>query len=160
MALKPIRRSKALMPLSREHHFDLLLAWKIRRGLANGAELKRIADYVAYMDKNLVEAHFRDEEKLLFAPFLPGDELCERAMAEHAAIREITAKIRQEQYRDRDLFEQLADAIEAHVRFEERELFPYLEQKISRERLDELEGIIEAAHANFIDIWEDSFWER
>ena len=34
--IKPLKRSKELAPLSREHHDGLLFAWKIKQGLANG----------------------------------------------------------------------------------------------------------------------------
>ncbi|WP_241739476.1 hypothetical protein [Aestuariibaculum marinum] len=30
--MKPLKRHKALQPLSREHHYGLLLTWKIRTG--------------------------------------------------------------------------------------------------------------------------------
>ena len=50
---KPIKRSKELVPLSKEHHEGLLFAWKIKQGLQNGigieamltdSETKRIVD--------------------------------------------------------------------------------------------------------------------
>lgn len=160
MSAQPIKRSKALMPLSREHHFDLLLAWKIRTGIGKGIEHDRIAGYIKYLDKHLIEAHFRDEEELLFAPFLPDDELCSQAMKEHEEIRKLTDAVCNDKKADDALFLNLADAIEAHVRFEERELFPYIEGKISKERLHELEKMIAASHENFVDQWEDTFWGK
>jgi hypothetical protein len=42
---KPLKRHAALQPLSREHHHGLLLGWKIRTGLSNGAPLERIKAY-------------------------------------------------------------------------------------------------------------------
>ena len=38
--IKPLKRSKELAPLSREHHDGLLFAWKIKQGLANGTPIK------------------------------------------------------------------------------------------------------------------------
>ncbi len=39
---KPIKRSVALKPLSREHHHGLLLSWKIREGFNRNVEIERI----------------------------------------------------------------------------------------------------------------------
>lgn len=160
MAAQPLKRSKALMPLSREHHFDLLLAWKIRQGLANGTSLRRIAAYIRHIDDKLIKRHFRDEEELLFLPLVPDDRLCERAIHEHAAISQMIEETGRPAVESHQLFSRLADAIESHVRFEERELFAHLETAISRERLQELEKIMAKTHGEFRDNWEDAFWER
>lgn len=160
MSTQPIKRSRALMPLSREHHFDLLLAWKIRKGLNNGTSHARIAEYIGYMNDHLMESHFKDEEELLFAPLLPGDALCERAMEEHAMIRSLIEKICTRGMEEDRLFLDLADTLDAHVRFEERELFPYLEEALTRTRLHELEQVIGEAHGDFVDEWGDPFWDK
>lgn len=160
MSTNPIKRSKALMPFSREHHFDLLLAWKIRRGLANGTEAERIAAYICYLNEHLIKKHFQDEETLLFLPLIPRDELCIRALKEHQAIRKLAEEICSGQYHDAVRFNHFANTLEEHVRFEERELYPHLEEVISRERLSELKEIIAASHGDFTDIWEDEFWEK
>lgn len=156
----PIKRSKALMPLSREHHYDLLLAWKIRMGIGKGISPERIAAYILYMDENLLKAHFEDEEKWLFLPLLPEDGMCERAVQEHEDIRELIRQVCVERNTHNDLFIRLADAIDTHVRFEERELFPHLERTISKERLAELGKMIHAKHGDFMESWEDVFWEK
>ena len=42
MKSKPIKRHKALQPLSRDHHHGLLLSWKIRAGFSKNIEPNRI----------------------------------------------------------------------------------------------------------------------
>lgn len=161
MSSIPIKRSKALMPLSREHHFNLLLAWKIRTGIEAGIGKDRIVAYIVYMNEQLVEAHFEDEEKWLFEPLLPEDSLCVRAMKEHAAIKKMLQQVIDEEKNTRDqLLLQLADAVEAHVRFEERELFPHIEQVFTKVKMAELQEKIHGKHGNFIEIWDDPFWEK
>jgi hemerythrin-like domain-containing protein len=155
---KPIKRSPALMPLSREHHFDLLLAWKIRKGLKNDVSTERIANYIQYLNKNLISDHFKDEEELLFNRLSSDDQLCDQARQEHNEIRKLIAAICIEKRKDAALFNELADKVEAHVRFEERKLFPYLEQKLSPEKLQEIEKVIEEKHGGFQEVWEDEFW--
>lgn len=39
---KSIKRTKALQPLSRDHHHGLLLCWKIRQGIKLNVEPERI----------------------------------------------------------------------------------------------------------------------
>ena len=53
----------------------------------------------------------------------------------------------------------LADELEKHIRFEEREFFNHLQNKI---KADELERIAERFPSSSKDIdekWEDVFWE-
>jgi hemerythrin superfamily protein len=57
-----------------------------------------------------------------------GDDLADRAQAEHAAIATIVAELSQSTPPDRlvDQVTQLRDAVSAHIEFEESELFPAL----------------------------------
>ena len=45
-ATKPLKRNPNLVPLSREHHFGLLFAWKLKQGLAKNTSLETMRDYV------------------------------------------------------------------------------------------------------------------
>lgn len=145
------------MPLSREHHFDLLLAWKLRKGISYEIEPARMAAYIQYLDENMMHAHFDDEEKELFA-LMPEDKKIIRAMNEHDEIRELITQIVVEKDDRVTTFNQLADRVEAHVRFEERELFPYLEEKLSSDLLENIESAIHKKHQGFQEVWEDAFW--
>ena len=63
----PIKRHSALLEFSREHHFGLLLVWKIRQGLKRDIDLIRITDYTVFLfEKDLIQ-HFKEEEKNLFS---------------------------------------------------------------------------------------------
>jgi len=159
MPIKPIKRTEALLPLSREHHFDLLLAWKIRKGMKAGVAPSRIADYIRYLDEYLMTAHFADEEILLFDQLPKEDALCQRARREHHEIRDLIAGITGGE-EDVSLFAKLADAVEAHVRFEERELFPYLEQQIPAGKQREIATELALNHDGFIEVWNDHFWNE
>jgi hypothetical protein len=53
----------------------------------------------------------------------------------------------------------LADLVDSHVRYEERELFPHLEQLIPEEQLVVVEKQLAAAHdSNLKDDYPDEFW--
>jgi len=153
---KPIKRSKELVPLSKEHHEGLLLGWKIKQGLGNGTNISRIAKYVQWFWENELEQHFRKEEEVL-APHLPADnELVQQMFREHEgleALININAMIA-----DEDILQQIADGLNAHIRFEERVLFPFAESFIPA---SELEAIAqELLKTKEKGRWEDEFWVR
>ena len=66
----PIKRHPSLVAFSRDHHFGLLLVWKIKYGLDNGIAPERISNYVLYFFEQDLEAHFKEEEQKLFHAFL------------------------------------------------------------------------------------------
>ena len=71
---KPIKRNPAIVTFSKDHHFALLLVWKISQGLKKEIEPSRIINYVAhFFDTDLI-FHFEEEETLLFSK-LPSDNL-------------------------------------------------------------------------------------
>ena len=55
--------------------------------------------------------------------------------------------------------EKLADMVDEHVRYEERELFPHLEKKFSKEQLENLERYIQKHQPSSLpEQYEDEFW--
>lgn len=155
--IKPIKRSPQLTPLSKEHHDGLLFSWKIKQGLRNGTEAKLIAEYVQWFWTNHLQEHFREEEQIL-APHLPADnELLKRMFEEH---EEIEAMIHiNGNIADAALLEKFADALHHHIRFEERELFPYAEKVIPEEKLNEVYEQLSKAPVQ-CGKWEREFWVR
>jgi len=152
--IKPIKRSKELAPLSREHHEGLLLGWKIKQGLKNGTDHSLIAQYIQWFWEAELQEHFRKEEEVL-AIHLPADnEWLVKMQEEHDDIRARIYLIAQ--ITDEDLFIQLAKAIQEHIRFEERTLFPFAEKVIP---LAEMEAIYaELIKTKEKDKWEQEFW--
>jgi hemerythrin-like domain-containing protein len=155
--IKPIKRSKQLTPLSKDHHDGLLFAWKIRQGLKNGADVKLIAEYVQWFWKNHLEEHFREEEQIL-APHLPaGNELLKQMFDEHENI-EAMIHIN-ENISDGILLADLAKAIDDHIRFEERQLFPYAEKIIPEKELNSVYEQL-AKKPTQCEKWEREFWVK
>jgi iron-sulfur cluster repair protein YtfE (RIC family) len=153
---KPIRRSKELVPLSKEHHEGLLFGWKIKQGLANGTEKAIISRFIQWFWETDLQEHFRKEEQVL-APHLPQDNEWVRQMfSEHEEIEaliHVNAMIP-----DEDIMNQLAGSITNHIRFEERVLFPYAEGVIPASEMEEI-------HRQLIDVkqkqsWAEEFWMR
>lgn len=44
----PIKRHQAIVSFSKDHHFGLLLIWKIRQGLNKAVNPERISNYVTF----------------------------------------------------------------------------------------------------------------
>lgn len=151
---QPIKRSKELAPLSREHHEGLLFRWKIKQGLKNGTSHKTIAQYISWFWEAELSKHFKKEENLL-APLLPKENpLVIKMFNDHEEIEALIHVIAM--IPDEDIFIQLADIIHDHIRFEERELFSFAEQQILKERLEAIQGALEEKKP-FVK-WEDEFW--
>jgi quercetin dioxygenase-like cupin family protein len=120
-----VRRDPALVPLSHDHHHALVAARRLRTSGDADAFLR-------FFETESVR-HFRDEEERLF-PLVAGSEEARpavvRALLEHQRLHALAARLRDGEPVAADA----ADALEAHVRFEERELFPLLERLLA-ERL-------------------------
>jgi len=141
-----MKRSAALAPLSRDHHQALEAALRLRR-----AEDDSVAAAVARFGEFWSAAgarHFEIEEELVL-PALPADdaawaEAVARVRAEHDLIRAQATAVLGGQA-DRESARELGALLNAHVRFEERTLFPLLEQGLPSTRLEALGRAIDAA---------------
>jgi len=153
----PLKRAPQLVPLSREHHEGLLLSWKIRQGARLAIDPKRVAAYVQWFWTNHLEDHFRREERA-FHPALPGEPLLKRMQEEHEELEGLVHV--NAQIADAALLEEIAAKLHDHIRFEERELFPLLEERLGAEKLDALQAIIDSKNAGSCAIWNDAFWDK
>jgi len=158
MLKKPINRNDHMKKLSREHHFSLLFCWKIRQGLKMGVASERILKYVHYFWKQHLQPHFREEEKIFFAPI--KDSRVHRAINEHKHIKQQIEDLgNYSGHNERKSLLKIADMVYEHVRYEERDLFPHLERKLSKEQLENIGGQIEKHHSSSLqDQYEDQFW--
>lgn len=156
-ATTPINRSQALVQFSREHHFGLLLVWKIRQGLKNNFEPGRISSYLLFFFENELTGHFNEEEKDLFVKLPADDLLRQQAFAEHEKIYSLIGSI-QEDNKNINLLKEFADTLESHIRFEERTLFNHLQQHLSEEDLRKLEESHSKREGDVDDKWDDHFW--
>ena len=153
--LNPIKRSKQLTPLSKDHHDGLLFAWKIKQGLKNGADIKLVAEYVQWFWNNHLQEHFTEEEQILAPHLPPGNELLQQMLDEH---QEIEAMIHiNENIPDESLLAKLAQSIDDHIRFEERQLFPYAEKIIPEKELNLIYEQLPKEKAE-CENWDKEFW--
>ncbi|WP_335975679.1 hemerythrin domain-containing protein [Gaetbulibacter jejuensis] len=154
MSNKPLKRHKALQPLSREHHHGLLLSWKLREGFKKNIEVKRMKTYTDWFFKTHLIPHFEMEEQYIF-PLLGNDnDLIKRALTEHRRLKRLFTN-------DKDVSKALGlieEELEQHIRFEERVLFKEIQKIATETQLQHIEKI-HNPDEKFIDNLDDEFWK-
>lgn len=154
----PQKRHQAIVSFSKDHHFGLLLVWKIRQGLKKLVSAQRISNYILLFFKEDLEKHFAEEELLLFSKLPAEDVLRKQAESDHRNIYRLVAAI-EKNHDNAALLNELADQLEKHIRFEERELFNHLQTIIATEDLAIIENRISSSSITIDEKWADVFWE-
>jgi quercetin dioxygenase-like cupin family protein len=135
-----------LIPLSHHHHDALVAARRLRSGADESEPRAHAAAFLAFFATTGV-AHFREEEELLFPRVVDASEAHElvvQALLEHqglhAAVIELGDAIEDDRSESAlcELMRELATLLESHVRFEERRLFPLIEELLTDETLSAL----------------------
>lgn len=113
-----MKRSHALQPLSRERHTALTLAKACERAAqsADAMLAAQTCQRASLAYANELEPHFRLEETSL--------PLVERTLTDHQQLRVLVDALQQN---DGAALGRFGKGLAAHVRFEERELLPALE---------------------------------
>ena len=86
-APKPIKRSAALAPLSREHHEGLLFVWKLRQGLSKNIDAARMNAFVQWFWQTHLQQHFEKEGQYLPAVVPTSHSLMQQMFREHEQIK-------------------------------------------------------------------------
>ena len=143
-----MKRHRALQPLSRDHHVALVAAQRLRRAAAGDADAARAA-FLEFWNEHGAR-HFRVEEDVLLPAFAaygdPADERVVEMLVDHVRIRAAAAALARGEG-DLDAFHALGTALERHVRLEEREVFPLIEEALPEEAAERLVDAVLAAEA-------------
>jgi hypothetical protein len=134
-----MKRDARLHPLSSDHHHALVLARKAHRAAAS-AEASTIADAARAVREAFereLDPHFRIEEELLLPALeVAGEhEAVRRTLEDHASLRGGLEALGSAKG-----LADFASRLEAHVRFEERELFEIAQSKLSEDVLATIEA--------------------
>lgn len=157
MEIKPIKRNVSLIKLSRDHHAGLLFCWKLRQGVKYHIKKDRMISYVKYFWANHFSEHFKEEEEILFGP--DRSEEVQKALADHQKIKTFFENINDSVLeKEENVLLELADSVDDHIRFEERVLFPHLQEKLSDKQLEKIGS--QLVHEPFVDSYEDEFWVK
>src|SRR5512144_479301 len=136
-----IKRSRQLKPLSSEHHQALLVAFQLKKGLAGhgdsaGApkDLPGLLALARRFEEQVFRNHIRAEEDVLGQYLVEAD--MRRLKSEHAEMVQLVETARSARPSElRATLHGFADLLERHIRWEERELFPYAEDHVDEATL-------------------------
>jgi len=139
-----VKRTPALTPLSHEHHHALVVAMVLKR-----AEGPEPAGALIDFHRSEGEGHFRIEEQILLPGWLAADadadrEAAARVLGEHLELRAAVRRFEAGAASAEEV-QRIGRLLEAHVRYEERELFPAIEAALDESALAELGAAIAAA---------------
>lgn len=143
-----MKRHPTLAHLSRDHHPALILSQLLKR---NAAEYKglpvdtegKIEYAITFYNKELI-AHFEQEEKMmqLLAGINPQlDGLVSDIMAEHVLLRQLFNGLGNHEDPVNAL-DVLGNTLDKHIRKEERELFPMIENNCDEKIMASIEKIV------------------
>jgi len=139
-----MKRAEALRPLSREHLGALLTAKKLREAEQLSDASRDFLDF--WRDDGM--RHFRVEEEVLLPAWAMHAEVdrdgVRRMLDEHLAIRREALRLESGEASLGEARE-LGQLLHDHVRFEERQLFPMIEEALDAASLERLATAIEAA---------------
>lgn len=134
--MKPIPRHEALQELSRHHHHALRTVLKIKKTVRqplNDEQLSELREDVRQFWQNGGQEHFREEEEILIPTYAryasPRNEEVIEMLLEHVEIRALICTI-EEGEGGVEAIAELGEALEKHVRREERIIFPLVEKTL------------------------------
>lgn len=143
-----MKRAAALQPLSRDHHHALVVAAALRGAAEDDAAAAR--DRFLGFWRADGSRHFRIEEEILLPAFAahadPAAEPLVQMLLDHARIRAQAARLEHGDC-ELDILHRLGDELAAHVRLEERAVFPLVETTIPEPALTRLGEDLERAEA-------------
>jgi hemerythrin-like domain-containing protein len=142
-----MKRPPALQPLSRDHHQALFVAQKLRRASVDTVPEVRAA-FLAFW-RSHGRHHFRCEEEILLPAYAeygdPRHPLVTRVLTDHVVIRQRAAQIERGLEDPLPALKELGVQLADHVRLEESELFPLIEEALPQAELERLAAAFAAA---------------
>jgi len=138
----------------------LLFCWKIRQGLKNGTDLDLIRSYVRYFWDNILKEHCAEEEWLLRRLLKKDDTVKERLAEEHRLLQTIVELIESGSPMNKELFKVLEKDLNDHIRWEERELFPYVQAVANPDELELVGHLLNHKHDPRLDAFTPEFWTK
>lgn len=138
-----MKRDASLARFSRDHHVALVVAQRLKRASESETE-DACSDFLGYWRSD-GRKHFREEEELLLPTFAgfadPDTPVVAGVLIDHVRIRRLAAQLASG-IRDLRLLHALGALLEEHVRREERELFPLIEQAVPESELRRLAALL------------------
>ncbi len=156
-----MKRNTNLQTLSWEHHDGLVLIFRIERGLKKQSDPESIRSYILHSWETALIHHFWQEEKILPGILNQNPEgriLLKRMRQDHKAIEKLIVSLQRNFSDLPDLLEEFGKKLTTHIRFEERELFPFIERMADEQVLERIGNFLKYQHKPGNKAWEPVFW--
>lgn len=140
------RRNDALIPLTHDHHHALAQARRLRDISEHSDVTERqnlTNDFLNFYFGRAIR-HFREEEELFFAPLIDeprAQELVVRAVSDHLRLHALVRAVKRQLSdgeADPETLTRISQLLTEHVRFEEQQLFPLIEELVPEDHLWDL----------------------
>lgn len=155
-----MKRNPNLVNLSKEHHDGLVVALRVKKAIDKQDDAKPVLAYVLHQWPTL-QHHFSQEEE----NFLNQDNINQnhpailQMLEEHQQFAQLIKKLTQGSNQlNQDLLA-FAALLKNHIRFEERVLFPYVEEALSAEALLAIGKNLDLTHQMLDVDWGFVFWD-
>ena len=142
-----MKRHPSLRKFSDDHHGGLVQARRLRRAAAGEGEppAEMARAFLRFWEED-TSPHFREEEEVLLAVFARhggdlGAEPIQEMLADHARIRGLVMGLGEEAESDevdRETLRKIGEQLDAHIRLEERKVFPLIEGLLPEKALEEV----------------------
>ena len=129
-----MKRHEALVQLSRDHHFGLLLCWKLKEGLKREVSVERMSKYIGLFYLQNLKPHFAGEEESIFKVLGEEHPLIKETISQHRIFK----KMIEDGFKTPDQIEEFRALLELHIRTEERQIFPEIETQATDQQLEDL----------------------
>ena len=149
-----MKRTPELRALSEDHHHALVQARRLRSATEADEADSAVKGFLDFWQKDTA-LHFRKEEEVLLPVMARyGGDLSREPLVEmiedHARIRGLVMQLSDEAIGGNvrlETLHEIAERLEAHIRLEERVVFPLIEESLSEAALRELAARLEVKEA-------------
>jgi len=155
-----MKRDKNLVNLSSEHHDGLVIALRIKKALEKPNNYQVVINYVLHLWDSLKNHFNQEEENFLQSENIDKEnELIKRMLNEHERFEELVNRVSIGNDKIREDLTEFSELLNDHIRFEERELFPYVEQSLTEDELEQIGINLEKTHQDLDKNWGPKFWK-
>jgi hemerythrin-like domain-containing protein len=155
-----MKRDKNLFNLSSEHHDGLVIALRINKSLDKTEKHSMIINYIKHLWSSLKNHFNQEEDNFLRSENIDkNNSLIIRMLDEHKRFEELVNKLSSESSTIKKDLTEFSELLNDHIRFEERELFPYIEESLTEEELKQIGDNLEKTHQDLDKNWGPKFWD-
>jgi hemerythrin-like domain-containing protein len=149
-----VKRTPELRTLSEDHHHALVQARRLRSATEADEADSAVKGFLDFWQKDTA-LHFRKEEEVLLPVMARyGGDLSRQPLVvmieDHARIRGLVMQLSDEAIGENvrlETLHEIGERLEAHIRLEERVVFPLIEESLSEAALTELATRLEVRDA-------------